>query len=375
MPFPVVFLAVASRGRRLQTLSGTWQEAPNSTFATSQMAPLTVETPSNRLARAKAAASLLFAFNTATALSLFSAGSSQMSQVLSDNMRCTASLMQGGFLGRGSFSWGEQSPSREMDHPEGDLGRERYFARKQERRERRRNARDDVQDFGRGCHHDFGRGGGRGFRYTIDRNPFRRDRRSEEEIDDGLEATSFLTKPTDIYTDLSSDPSVGKEVEALRTLPLGEAKSVAQDLLAEAVTHQPAQGAVRRWQPPANVPRTDPLNTWGTLPLGFKLCSRLKELGFLKPMPIQTRAFDPISKGRNVVIGSETGSGKTLAFLLPLLMKMHPKKASQMLILVPSLVLARQIKAVLDDLLPPNPQGSAIFKFTGYVHLVVIVSS
>lgn len=59
--------------------------------------------------------------------------------------------------------------------------------------------------------------------------------------------------------------------------------------------------------------------------------------------PIQEALFEPITKGQNVLGISSTGTGKTLSYLLPLLLKLQPKKAQQLLILAPNSELAGQL--------------------------------
>ena len=59
--------------------------------------------------------------------------------------------------------------------------------------------------------------------------------------------------------------------------------------------------------------------------------------------PIQEALFEPITKGQNVLGISPTGTGKTLSYLLPLLLKLQPKKAQQLLILAPNSELAGQL--------------------------------
>ncbi len=48
------------------------------------------------------------------------------------------------------------------------------------------------------------------------------------------------------------------------------------------------------------------------------LLKRLSSLGLTRPSAVQAAVFSTISKGEDVIIGSETGSGKTLAYLAPL---------------------------------------------------------
>lgn len=49
------------------------------------------------------------------------------------------------------------------------------------------------------------------------------------------------------------------------------------------------------------------------------LLKRLSSLGLTRPSAVQAAVFSTISKGEDVIIGSETGSGKTLAYLAPLI--------------------------------------------------------
>ncbi|MCS4487423.1 DEAD/DEAH box helicase [Streptococcus sciuri] len=71
--------------------------------------------------------------------------------------------------------------------------------------------------------------------------------------------------------------------------------------------------------------------------------------------PIQEALFNPISKGQNVLGISPTGTGKTLAYLFPLLLKLQPKKAQQLLILAPNSELAGQLFEVCKTW--SNPLG------------------
>lgn len=58
------------------------------------------------------------------------------------------------------------------------------------------------------------------------------------------------------------------------------------------------------------------------------LCSRLAELSYHEPTPIQAKAIPSILVGRDLIAGANTGSGKTAAFALPLLQKIHQKPSS-----------------------------------------------
>lgn len=68
--------------------------------------------------------------------------------------------------------------------------------------------------------------------------------------------------------------------------------------------------------------------------------------GFSTPSLIQSEVYEPITDGKNLVGVAPTGSGKTLAYLLPLLNKLKPKEANQLLILTSSQELAMQVVEV-----------------------------
>ena len=51
------------------------------------------------------------------------------------------------------------------------------------------------------------------------------------------------------------------------------------------------------------------------------LLKGIKDLGFVKPTPIQTDAIPPALEGRDLLACAMTGSGKTAAFLLPILQR------------------------------------------------------
>ena len=56
-----------------------------------------------------------------------------------------------------------------------------------------------------------------------------------------------------------------------------------------------------------------------SLKLHPNLLKGIKELGFVRPTPIQADAIPPALAGQDVLACAMTGSGKTAAFLLPIL--------------------------------------------------------
>jgi ATP-dependent RNA helicase RhlE len=90
----------------------------------------------------------------------------------------------------------------------------------------------------------------------------------------------------------------------------------------------------------------------------------VRELGFLRPTPIQAEAIPPIMNRRDVIACAETGSGKTAAFMLPIVHRLidRPRGTTRVLVLAPTRELAAQIREDLTDLAVHTPiTGFAIF--------------
>ena len=98
---------------------------------------------------------------------------------------------------------------------------------------------------------------------------------------------------------------------------------------------------------------------------GFKLdpnlLKGLKELGFVRPTPIQLDAIPPAMEGRDVLACAATGSGKTAAFLLPILHNLitKPRGTTRALIVTPTRELAAQIAEHLNEIAVHTPITSA----------------
>jgi ATP-dependent RNA helicase RhlE len=71
----------------------------------------------------------------------------------------------------------------------------------------------------------------------------------------------------------------------------------------------------------------------------------IRELGFIRPTPIQDEAIPPALQGRDLLACAQTGSGKTAAFLLPILHRLidRPRRITRALVLTPTRELAAQI--------------------------------
>src|SRR6185503_9694180 len=98
------------------------------------------------------------------------------------------------------------------------------------------------------------------------------------------------------------------------------------------------------------------------------LLKGVKELGFVRPTPIQNDAIPPAMQGRDVLACAMTGSGKTAAFLLPVLhhLLQRPRGTTRALIITPTRELAAQILEELAALATHTPiTAAAIFGGVG----------
>ncbi|MBK8229454.1 MAG: DEAD/DEAH box helicase [Candidatus Eisenbacteria bacterium] len=94
----------------------------------------------------------------------------------------------------------------------------------------------------------------------------------------------------------------------------------------------------------------------------------LKELGFVRPTPIQTEAIPIALAGEDILACASTGSGKTAAFLLPIMHRLmeKPRGTTRALVLTPTRELAAQIVEDLNDLAVHTPiSGAAIYGGVG----------
>ncbi len=87
------------------------------------------------------------------------------------------------------------------------------------------------------------------------------------------------------------------------------------------------------------------------LPISAEVRRALAERGYLRPTPVQAKAFAPALAGRDLIVRSKTGTGKTAAFGLPLLERIDAAdKAVRALVLCPTRELALQVAAEVGDL-------------------------
>src|SRR5919112_458434 len=100
------------------------------------------------------------------------------------------------------------------------------------------------------------------------------------------------------------------------------------------------------------------------LKLNPALLRAVKELGFVRPTPIQAEAVPSVLRGRDVIACAQTGSGKTAAFLLPIIDRLidRPRRTTRALVLVPTRELAQQILEDFNGLSVHTPvTGAAVY--------------
>jgi len=91
----------------------------------------------------------------------------------------------------------------------------------------------------------------------------------------------------------------------------------------------------------------------------------VREMGYLRPTPVQEEAIPPVLEGRDVMASAQTGTGKTAAFVLPILHRLMGgtrKRGPRALIVAPTRELAQQ-SADHIDMLSKHTQlrGTAIY--------------
>lgn len=81
------------------------------------------------------------------------------------------------------------------------------------------------------------------------------------------------------------------------------------------------------------------------------LRTRLQQINFTKPTPIQAEAIPPALAGEDILGSAQTGTGKTGAFLIPILTKLIEQGNAQALILLPTRELAMQVRKAAIEFL------------------------
>jgi ATP-dependent RNA helicase RhlE len=107
---------------------------------------------------------------------------------------------------------------------------------------------------------------------------------------------------------------------------------------------------------------------FSSLKLHPALLKGIKELGFIRPTPIQAEAIPPALAGRDLLATAMTGSGKTAAFLVPIVNQLisRPRRTTRALIITPTRELALQILADLNAMAVHTPvTAAAVFGGVG----------
>jgi ATP-dependent RNA helicase RhlE len=101
---------------------------------------------------------------------------------------------------------------------------------------------------------------------------------------------------------------------------------------------------------------------FASLHLDRNLLKGLKELGFVRPTPIQSEAITPALEKRDLLACAATGSGKTAAFLLPILHHLlsRPRGATRALVITPTRELAAQILEQVNAIAVHTPLTGAV---------------
>ena len=92
--------------------------------------------------------------------------------------------------------------------------------------------------------------------------------------------------------------------------------------------------------------------TFQDLNLNTPLYNALNDLGFTTPTPIQSKAFNVVASGKDMVGIAQTGTGKTYAYMLPILknLKYSTQENPRVLILVPTRELVVQVVEDIEKL-------------------------
>ncbi len=92
--------------------------------------------------------------------------------------------------------------------------------------------------------------------------------------------------------------------------------------------------------------------TFQDLNLNTPLYNALGDLGFERPTPIQSQAFNVVASGKDMVGIAQTGTGKTFAYMLPILrhLKFSKQENPRILILVPTRELVVQVVDEIEKL-------------------------
>lgn len=92
------------------------------------------------------------------------------------------------------------------------------------------------------------------------------------------------------------------------------------------------------------------MSTFQSMPFPAPLQKALKDLNFIEPTEIQSKAIPLALEGKDLIACAETGSGKTAAYGLPAIVSVLSDPKKNALFLVPTRELAQQVSDVIRSL-------------------------
>lgn len=91
-------------------------------------------------------------------------------------------------------------------------------------------------------------------------------------------------------------------------------------------------------------------NLFDALGLKKAVIKAIKNIGYVKPTPVQAEFIPAVLKGRDALASAQTGSGKTSAYTIPVLDKLLGDEEAAALFVAPTRELAQQIQTVFKEL-------------------------
>jgi len=107
------------------------------------------------------------------------------------------------------------------------------------------------------------------------------------------------------------------------------------------------------------------MNNFEDFGLSKDLNKSLLKMNYTQPTPIQSEAIPLALKGNDVLGSAQTGTGKTAAFSIPLVEKLLRSPHGRALVLTPTRELAKQVLAVIHDLLGRDSRINTAFIIGG----------
>lgn len=99
---------------------------------------------------------------------------------------------------------------------------------------------------------------------------------------------------------------------------------------------------------------------FSTFGLSAAMLSKLEEINFTTPTPVQEKAIPLAMEGKDVLATAQTGTGKTAAFGLPLVHHLMNNPHSTALVMTPTRELAVQVMTQIKLFLPDNTMKFAV---------------